>query len=61
MKKLFEKLTETQREKVLNNLREINDIFTESENGFDNENIDEYYKSKLYKAIEAVMSELDEW
>lgn len=58
---MLDKLTDKQREKLANLCEQINYIFTEEENGFTEDNIDEYYRSSLYKGISDVMYELKKW
>ena len=58
---MLDKLTDKQREKLANLCEQINYIFTEEENGFTEDNIDEYYRSSLYKGISDVMYELEKW
>ena len=58
---LTDKLTDVQKDKVASLCEQINYIFTEEENGFTEENIDEYYGSSLYKGISGVMYELGKW
>lgn len=58
---MLDKLTDKQKEKLANLCEQINYIFTEEENGFTEDNIDEYYRSSLYKGISDVMYELKKW
>lgn len=58
---MYDKLTNEQREKVVEYCEQINNIFTEEENGFTEDNIDEYYRSSLYKGISDVMYKLGKW
>ena len=58
---MYDKLTNEQREKVVEYCEQINNIFTEEENGFTEDNIDEYYGSSLYKGISDVMYKLGKW
>lgn len=58
---MLDKLTDKQREKIANLCEQINYIFTEEDNGFTENNIDEYYGSSLYKGISNVMYELGKW
>ena len=58
---MYDKLTDKQREKVAEYCEQINNIFTEEENEFTEDNIDEYYRSSLYKGISDVMYELKKW
>lgn len=58
---MLDKLTDKQREKIANLCEQINYIFTEEDNGFTENNIDEYYESSLYKGISNVMYELGKW
>ena len=59
--KMYDKLTNEQREKVVEYCEQINNIFAEEENGFTEDNIDEYYRSPLYKGISDVMYKLGKW
>lgn len=58
---MYDKLTDKQREKVAEYCEQINNIFTEEENGFTEDNIDEYYRSSLYKGISDIMYKLGKW
>lgn len=58
---MLDKLTDEQKEKLADLCEQINNIFTEEENGFAEDNIDEYYRSSLYKGISDVMYELKKW
>lgn len=58
---MLEKLTNEQKEKLANLCEQINYIFTEEENGFTEDNIDEYYDSPLYIGIYNVMYDLEKW
>lgn len=58
---MYDKLTNEQREKVAEYCEQINNIFTEEDNEFTEDNIDEYYRSSLYKGISDVMYELKKW
>ena len=58
---MYDKLTNEQREKVVECCEQINNIFAEEENGFTEDNIDEYYRSSLYKEIYDVMYNLEKW
>lgn len=58
---MYDKLTDKQREKVVEYCEQINNIFTEEENGFTEDNIDEYYRSSLYKGISDIMYKLGKW
>lgn len=60
-KELFNKLTKEQQEDLIGHLEQINYIFTEDCNAFNEKNIEEYYRSKLYGAIETVMYEFGKW
>ena len=61
MIEMYDKLTNEQREKVAEYCEQINNIFTEEDNEFTEDNIDEYYRSSLYKGISDVMYELKKW
>ena len=52
---MLDKLTDEQKEKLANLCEQINCIFTEEEN------VDAYYGSSLYKGISGVMYELGKW
>lgn len=58
---MLDKLTDEQKEKIANLCEQINYIFTEEDNGFAENNIDEYYGSSLYKGISGVMYKLGKW
>jgi hypothetical protein len=58
---MLDKLTDKQREKLANLCEQINYIFTEEDNGFTEDNIDEYYRSSLYKGISGVMYKFGKW
>lgn len=58
---ITDKLTEIQKDKVVSLCEQINYIFTEEDNGFTEDNIDEYYRSSLYKGISDVMYKLEKW
>lgn len=58
---MIEKLTDEQKEKLANLCEQINYIFTEEENGFTEETIDEYFESPFYKGISDVMYALERW
>ena len=55
---MLDKLTDEQKEKIADLCEQINYIFTEQDNGFTEDNIDEYYRSSLYKGVSGVMYEL---
>ena len=58
---MLDKLTNEQKEKLADLCEKINYIFTEEENGFTEDNIDEYYDSPLYIGIYNVMYDLKKW
>lgn len=58
---MLEKLTDKQRIELADLCEKINHIFTEEDNGFTEDNIDEYYRSSLYKGISDVMYKLEKW
>lgn len=58
---MIEKLTNDQQEELADLCERINYIFTEEDNGFTEDNIDEYYGSSLYKGISDVMYKLEKW
>lgn len=58
---MLEKLTNEQKDKLANLCEQINYIFTEEENGFTEDNIDEYYDSPLYIGIYNAMYDLEKW
>lgn len=58
---MLDKLTDEQKEKLANLCEQINYIFTEEENGFTEDNIDEYYDSPLYNGILDTMYKLKKW
>lgn len=58
---MLDKLTDEQKEKLTDLCEQINYIFTEEDNGFTEDNIDEYYRSSLYKGISGVMYKLGKW
>lgn len=58
---MLDKLTDEQKEKLANLCEQINYIFTEEENGFTEDNIDEYYDSSLYNGILDTMYKLKKW
>lgn len=58
---MLDKLTDEQKEKLADLCEQINYIFTEEDNGFTKDNIDEYYRSFLYKGISGVMYKLGKW
>ena len=57
---MLDKLTDEQKEKLANLCEQINYIFTEEEN-VEEENVDVYYRSSLYKGIYGVMYKLGKW
>ena len=61
MKELLEKLTDKEKARLRELCEEIDGLFNENENEFNNENIDEYHRSKLYNAISDVLFELEVW
>lgn len=58
---MLDKLTDEQKEKIADLCEQINYIFTEEDNGFTEDNIDEYYRSSLYKGISNIMYKLGKW
>ena len=54
---MLDKLTD----ELANLCEQINYIFTEEENGFTEDSIDEYYDSPLYIGIYNVMYDLEQW
>lgn len=58
---MLNKLTNEQKERLTNLCEQINYIFTEEDNKFTEETIDEWYESKLYKGIEDTMRDLGRW
>lgn len=58
---MLNKLTNEQKERLTNLCEQINYIFTEEDNEFTEETIDEWYESKLYKGIEDIMYDLGCW
>ena len=58
---MLDKLTDEQKEKIADLCEQINYIFTEEDNGFTEDNIDEYYRSSLYKGISDIMYKLGKW
>lgn len=58
---MLDHLTENQKEELAKLCEKINNIFTEEDNEFNENNIDEYYSSKLYKGIFDVMCDLGKW
>lgn len=55
------KLSDEQKSRLAEYCEQINNIFTEEENGFTEDTIDEYYQSILYKGISKTMSDLGKW
>lgn len=58
---MLDHLTEKQKEELAKLCEQINNIFTEEDNEFTEDNIDEYYRSSLYKGISDIMYELKKW
>lgn len=58
---MLDKLTNEQKEKLADLCDQINNIFIEEENGFTEDNIDEYYNSPLYIGIYNFMYDLEKW
>lgn len=58
---MIDKLTDDQQEELADLCERINWIFTEEDNDFTEESLDEYFESSLYKGISSVMYELDRW
>lgn len=58
---MLDKLTEEQREELAELCNRIDDLFAERDNGFNEDNIEEYYESNLYKGIQSAMVELGKW
>lgn len=58
---MIDKLTDDQQEELADLCERINYIFTEEDNGFTEDNIDEYYGSSFYKGVWNVMYELGRW
>lgn len=58
---MYDKLTDEQKEKLSELCEQINWLFTEEENGYTEDSIEEYYGSPLYKGVFNVMSELGKW
>lgn len=55
------KLSDEQKSRLAEYCEQINNIFTEEENGFTEDTIDEYYQSILYKGISKTMNDLGKW
>lgn len=55
------KLSDEQKSRLAEYCEQINNIFTEEENGFTEDTIDEYYQSTLYKGISKTMNDLGKW
>lgn len=55
------KLSDEQKSRLAEYCEQINNIFTEEENGFTENTIDEYYQSTLYKGISKTMNDLGKW
>lgn len=55
------KLSDEQKARLAEYCEQINNIFTEEENGFTENTIDEYYQSTLYKGISKTMNDLGKW
>ena len=58
---MLDKLTEEQKNRLANLCEQIDNIFVEEDNGFTEDNIDEYYNSPLYKAIYDIECKLNRW
>ena len=58
---MYDRLTDEQKEKLSELCEQINWLFTEEENGYTENNIEEYYNSPLYKGIFHAMYELGKW
>lgn len=58
---MLDKLTEEQREELAELCNRIDDLFAERDNGFNEDNIEEYYESNLYRGIQSIMVELGQW
>lgn len=58
---MLDKLTDEQKERLTNLCEQIDYIFREEDNGFTEDNIDEYYRSSLYKGISGIMYKLGKW
>lgn len=57
---MLDKLTDEQKERLTDLCEQINYIFTEEEN-VEEDSVDVYYRSSLYKGISSVMYELGKW
>ena len=55
------KLSDGLKSRLAEYCEQINNIFTEEENGFTENTIDEYYQSTLYKGISRTMNDLGKW
>lgn len=55
------KLSDEQKSRLAEYCEQINNIFTEEENGFTEDTIDEYYQSILHKGISKTMNDLGKW
>lgn len=55
------KLSDEQKSRLAEYCEQINNIFTEEENGFTEDTIDEYYQSTLYKGISKTMNDIGKW
>lgn len=58
---MIEKLTKDQQEELADLCERINYIFTEEDNDFTEESLDEYFESSFYKGVWNVMYELGRW
>ena len=58
---MLDKLTDEQKEKLIDLFTQINNIFTEEENELSEKDIDDYYNSYLYKGIFDAMEHLGRW
>lgn len=58
---MLDKLSAEQKERLADLCTKISNIFTEEDNRFTEENIDEWYESELWKGIVEVMEELGRW
>lgn len=54
-------LTKDQQLRLAQLLNEVNEIFTEEDNSFDDDTINDWYGSDLYSGISDVMFALGEW
>ena len=58
---MLDKLNADQKERLVNLCEQIHHIFVDEDNKFTEDNIDEYYRSSLYKGISDAMYKFGKW